>query len=169
MLLDTDLPYLEPLLMWLREDETLKKEFTDKSFFMPQIDLAKATSEAKAGGSCPAPRSIWIFPLDTDSIQKKENCLNQGLHNFAIIIYLQCIRDPFQLSKQDEEVRLTGQFMEMTYLRKLVKESVRKFSIKNSKNVPTKFEKIIWQRDRNLYPQDDPFLGTSIEYTVNIF
>ena len=37
MQIDSDLPYLEPLLMWLRNDESLKPYFTDKSFLEQKI------------------------------------------------------------------------------------------------------------------------------------
>ena len=162
-----DLPYLEPLLMWLRNDETLKEVFTDKSFFMPKLDLAKATTEALQK-ECPAPRALWIFPLDTDAISQKEGCRNQGSHSFGIIIYVQCIRQPFELIKKESKVILGGEFMELIHIRALVKDSLRRFAIKNSKDINKKFEKVVWTRDRNLYPESDAFLGTSIEYKVNI-
>lgn len=168
MQINSDLPYLEPLLMWLRNDETLKNEFTDKSFFMPKLDLSKATKEALEN-DCPAPRALWIFPLDTDAIQPKEGCRVQGSHSFGIVIYVQCIRDSFELVKRGSEVKLGGQFMELTHVRNLVKESIRKFAIDNAKKMPKSFENVVWVRDRILYPDTDAFLGTSLEYKVNIF
>ena len=56
MLLDTDLPYLEPLLFWLRKDEKLKLLFSQDSFFMPHSNLITATEEAMKK-DCPAPRA----------------------------------------------------------------------------------------------------------------
>lgn len=169
MLLDTDLPYLEPLLMWLRDDPKLKDVFTDKSFFMPKLDLEAAAKEAEANG-CPSPRSLWIFPLNTSAVTNKPGCNNIGSHEFGIIIWVQCIRDSFELVKtEDKTIKLGGQFMELTALRKLVKNSVKEFSQKNEQNIVNrKFEKLVWSRDRILYPSSDSFLGVSIEFRVNI-
>jgi len=168
MQIDSDLPYLEPLLMWLRNDESLKPYFTDKSFFMPKLDLQKAADEALKG-DCPSPTALWIFPMDTDAASTTTECRSAGTHSFAIVLWVQCIRESFELVKRDGEVVLGGQFMELTTMRKAVKKSIAAFAKDNTSKFPNRFfEKVIWLRDRNLYPQEDSFLGTSIEYRVNI-
>lgn len=172
MLLDTDLPYLEPLLFWLRNDPVLKNEFTDKSFFMPHSHLVSATEEAMQK-DCPAPRALWILPQDTLAVSSQSNCPSQGRHSFYIEIIVQCIRDTFQLSKgQDGEVHLTGQFMELAALRKLVKKSVLEFNRDWEKKHPIgrKFEKMAWVKDQMLYPtEESKFLATAIQFDVNIY
>lgn len=169
MLLDTDLPYLEPLLLHLREDETLKQYFTRDSFFMPQASFISAINEA-VNKNCPAPRSIWILPQDTISGTKKDGCASIGIHNFFIVIFVQCIRDTFVFKEENGRAVLSGQFMELTHLRKLVKKSVFNFAKKHEASMvhPKRYEKISWNKDQMLYPQEHQFLATSIDYTVQI-
>lgn len=173
-LLDTDLPYLEPLLLWLRKDEALKKYFTEKSFFMPHSDLLSATKEAM-DKDCPSPRALWILPQDTVALQQSPpNCKYTGSHTFYIQLIVQCIRDHFQLSKIDGEIHLTGQFMELMQLRKYVKKSVSAFAndyerTKN-KSAVIKFDDIGWRGDQMLYPnEENTFLITAIQYQVKIY
>lgn len=172
-LLATDIPYLEPLLFWLRQDPNLKAQFTDKSFFMPHADLVAATQEAMQKKDCPAPRALWILPGDTlAQTQEKNGCFSPGVHRFHIQLIVQCIRDSFQLVERDGEVRLSGEFMTLMALRKMVKASVRSFAkdytFKNF--TAAQFEDISWQRDQMIYPQDQGgFLSTAMEYQVTIF
>lgn len=170
LLLLTDIPYLEPLLMWLRKDETLKSEFTDKSFFMPHSDLISATEDAMRA-DCPAPRALWILPQDTLAQGQRDTCLTPGVHTFYIEVIVQCIRDSFQLVKRDDDVKLEGQFMELAALRKKVKASVRNFAINNAKPGPPKlFTDIFWVKDSMLYPSgENRFLATAIEFQIKIF
>ena len=44
-----------------------------------------------------------------------------GSHSFSIAIAVKCIRNPFELVKRENGVRLSGQFMELMELRRLVK------------------------------------------------
>lgn len=166
----TDIPYLEPLLFWLRMDEDLKHEFTEKSFFMPHSDLISATNEAMKK-DCPAPRALWILPQDTLAGQSRDTCKVSGVHTFNITLIVQCIRDQFQLVKRDGELKLEGQFMELMSLRKKVKASVLKFAKENAKPEKTKqFTDIFWVKDIMLYPdEENKFLATSIEYQIKIF
>ena len=165
--LGDDLPYLEPLLFWLRDDSVLKNEFTEKSFFMPHSDLITATEDAMKK-DCPAPRALWILPQDTLAAGQRPLCLNPGTHTFYILIIVQCIRDVFQLSKSGDSIKLTGQFMELSALRKQVKKSVLDFARSSASN--NKFTDILWVKDQMLYPSDDnKFLTTAIEYSIKIF
>lgn len=168
-MLTTDIPYLDPLLMWLRADEDLKKEFTEKSFFMPHADLLSAVVDL-AKKDCPSPRALWIFPGDSQAVQQRPGCRAQARHQFSISIFLQCIRNSFELSKTDNGIHLSGQFMEMTKLRKIVKSSVHKFSLKEEGVLLSKpFEGLRWTGDRIMYPREDfNLLGTSIEFEVLI-
>lgn len=169
MLLDTDIPYLEPLLFWLRKDPTLKAEFTEHSFFMPHSDLISATEEAMKK-DCPAPRALWILPQDSIASAQKEGCRVPAYHTFYIEIIVQCIRDQFQLVKRDEQVKLQGQFMELCALRKKVKESVRSFAKDHA--LPGKdnfYRDFFWIKDTMLYPSSESnFLATAIEFQVTI-
>lgn len=171
MLVDSDLPYLNPLLFWLRKDEVLKDEFTEKSFFMPHSDLITATEEA-IKKDCPAPRALWILPQDTVSLSQREGCLGHGRHTFYIEIIVQCIRNQFELVERDSEVKLAGQFMELTELRKHVKQSVMDFQKDYLAKNPgsRKFDKITWIKDQMLYPSETQnFLATAIQFDVNIY
>lgn len=170
MLIKTDIPYLEPLLFWLRKDETLKEYFTEKSYFMPHNNLITATEEAMKA-DCPAPRAIWILPQDSIASSQRPGCKSPSVHTFYIEIIVQCIRDQFQLVKKNDEVKLEGQFMELATIRRYVKESVLKFSNTQKTLVATpSFDDIIWVKDQMLYPADvNNFLATAIEYQVKIF
>lgn len=169
MLLDTDIPYLEPLLFWLRKDSSLKAEFTDHSFFMPHNDLISATEEAMKK-DCPAPRALWILPQDSLAGSLKEGCKVPSTHTFYIEIIVQCIRDQFQLVKRNDEVKLQGQFMELCALRKLVKQSVREFAKNSAKpGMPTLFRDLYWVKDSMLYPSgENNFLATALEFQITI-
>lgn len=172
MLLDTDIPYLEPLWLWLRKDPVLKLEFTEASFFMPHNDLITATQDAM-NRDCPAPRALWILPQDTLAQASRDGCKSPGIHTFYIQIIVQCIRDPFQIVKRDGDIKLEGQFMELMDIRKKVKESVQAFAKDYSKTlVNRKFERVRWVKDSMLYPsqEDGPkFISTAIQFEVNIF
>ena len=164
----TDIPYLEPLLFHLRNDESLKGHFTEKSFFMPHHDLVDAIMET-GSADCVLPKSLWILPQDTEAIQKRVGCKSTGLHSFSIAIAVKCIRNPFILVKKDDGVHLVGQFMELTEIRKLVKDSVHRFANENQMN--QKFSDIIWIGDRVLYPsgEDQVLIATSINFEIKIF
>lgn len=167
----TDIPYLEPLLFWLRNDESLKQHFTEKSFFMPKKDLESA-AEAAIKSDCPAPRALWIIPSNTNAFSRKVGCKSQGLHTFQILIFVQCIRDSFQLvKKNDGSVKLEGQFMELAQLRKLVKDSVHNFYIQHEQKTSGKklFGDLMWTGDQYLFPDDDNFLSTAIEFEIKIY
>lgn len=165
----TDLPYLEPLLLHLRKDESLKQHFTDKSFFMPHSDLLSAAEESMKK-DCPAPRALWILPQDTIAQGRKPNCKVPGIHTFFITIFVQCIRDEFQLVNRNGVVKLEGQFMSLVELRKLVKESVLRFGREQSMSlVGKKFDNISWSKDQMIYPDEGNFLATAIEFEVTIF
>lgn len=175
----TDVPYLEPLLFHLQDDETLKQYFTEKSFFMPHYDLVKAITE-KTSDDCPLPNLLWILPGDTTaeqsaqiSNQRRVGCKSTGKHSFVIALAVHCIRNTFVIKKVDGKAVLEGQFMELTRLRKLVKDSVHKFSVKHQAStigaVGKRFENIVWTGDQNLYPEEnDVLLATSINFEVTI-
>lgn len=166
--MQTDIPYLEPLLIHLRKDETLKEVFTEKSFFMPKADLISGIDEAMKT-DCPAPRALWIIPGDTLAQANSPTCLAPGLHSFVVMLFVQCMRDPFQLVLRDTEVKLEGNFMELAHLRRLVKRSINNFNVQsfNGQRV-LGWSGMTWRRDQNLYPGEEKFLATAIEYTVNI-
>ena len=170
MLIDTDVPYLEPLWRWLRGDEKLKKYFTEASFFMPHNDMVSAAIDA-IQSKCPAPRALWIIPNDTRAVTKKPGCKSPGNHIFYITIIIQCIRDQFQVAKEDGEVRLQGQFMELSEIRKHVKESVLRFHNDYVKKGGKAFENLYWTGDQMFYPPEDKkgFLITASEFQVTIF
>lgn len=163
----TDVPYLEPLLFWLRNDQALKKYFTDNSFFMPKHTLIEATEEATKK-DCPAPRALWILPGDTVATSEKPGCKSPGLHSFHIVVYVQCIRDTFEIVKRDGSPHLAGQYMELSKIRQEVKRSVLAFEMNRRESFNTKYENILWKRDQNLYPDENNFLSTAIEYEVKI-
>ena len=172
--IDSDIPYLEPLLLHLRTDPKLQNEFTDKSFFMPHVNLLEATSEALSM-DCPLPRALWILPGDSIATTAQQNCQSPAKHTFHIQLIVQCIRDQFQISKKDDQFYLNGQAMELFSLRKLVKKSVVEFSRKwDKENNRQKFEKMLWVKDIMQYPDDNPenpnkFLATALEFSVTIF
>lgn len=168
-MLDTDIPYLEPLLFWLRNDPSLKEEFTEKSFFMPHNHLIAATKEAMAK-DCPAPRALHILPGDNVALSLKSNCHTPVEHSFYILIFVQCIRDQFNIFKKDGEVYLGGQFMELSELKKKVKKSILEFGKDwDKKNPYKKFNNIIYRGDQPLYPDDEnKFLVAKIDYTVSL-
>lgn len=171
-MLDNDLPYLEPLLFWLQDDENLKQYFTEQSFFMPHAHLADAAMEAMKK-DCPVPRVLWILPGDTNAqTTTRPDCKSPGIHVFKIMIIVQCIRDSFVIKKSDDKVYLSGQYMLLSGLRKLVKNSVLEFYKDHSKNnlANKSFADLVWVRDQNLYPPDDEgFLITSLDYQVKLF
>lgn len=168
--LNTDVPYLEPLLFHLKNDPDLKKEFTEKSFFMPHHDLVSAAEEAMKK-DCPAPRSIWILPGDSTVLTTTIGCPPKAQTNFTILIFVQCIRKAFDLSAGDDptKVVLNGQAMELYMLRKLVKKSVHKFAIATMKKNVSDYQDVAWVRDQTLYPTEEKFLATAVEFTVKVF
>lgn len=170
MQIDNDIPYLEPLLFHLREDKTLKQYFTEKSFFMPLSNLVSGIEEAMKK-NCPAPRALWILPGDTNAKTYKANCKNPGEHSFRVILFVQCIRDQFQLSRIGNEIKLTGQFMELAKIRKALKDSILKFGCKWSvENNNYMFGNVTWMGDEPLYPQDgENFIINSTRYNVTIY
>lgn len=170
MLLDTDLPYLEPLLFHLRDDEILKKYFNEKSFFMPKDSLISAAKEVM-DKDCPSPRALWILPQDSIAISPNPNCKSPVSHTFNIMIFVYCIRDDFQLVKKDGVAHLDGQYIELTAIRKAVKKSVFDFnSINNKIFTGKKFENFVYQKDQMLYPDEkDNFLVSNTEFQVKIF
>lgn len=167
MLLD-DIPYLEPLLMHLRDDESLKAHFTEASFFMPHHDLVNAIMDSK-NSDCALPKSLWILPQDTRPLSSRPGCKGTGSHRFSIALAVKCIRSPFILVKREDQLKLDGQFMELSRMRSLVKHSVLRFSKTNVMN--PRFTDIIWAGDRVLYPntEDQILLATSIDYDITIF
>lgn len=166
-MLDTDLPYLDPLLFHLRSDETLKKYFTDKSFFMPKTDMINAVDEA-IQQSCPMPRALWILPQDTVSVNSRAGCVSQGNHTFFIQLITKCIKHEFQISKKDDELYLSGDFMELAQIRKAVKKSMVSFSRKALENT-YQYKNLVWVKDQMLYPdQADGFFVVTLEYSVII-
>lgn len=171
MLLDTDLPYLEPLLFHLKKDPVLQRYFTEKSYFMPKNSLVSAVNEV-IKSDCPAPRAIWILPQDSIAASESYNCIPKMVHTFYISIIVNCIRDQFQIVKgEDQKAHLSGEFMELSQIRKAVKKSVYAFAKKYNEENPTSiaFEKITWKKDQNLYPNDDDvekFLITALEFSV---
>lgn len=167
MVVANDLPYLEPLLFHLRKDEDLKKIFTEKSFFMPKHILIQATEEATKK-SCPAPRALWIIPEDTVANNPKPGCNSIGIHSFNIVLFVQCIREPFELVRSGDGVKLSGQYMELSSIRKAVKKSVNKFQNESKLDLNLRYSDITWIKDQNLYPDDGNFLTTAIEYSVKI-
>lgn len=168
--LNTDVPYLEPLLFHLKNDPDLKKEFTEKSFFMPHHDMVTAAEEAMKK-DCPAPRSIWILPGDSTALTTQIGCSPKAQANFTILIMVQCIRNTFDLSVGDDPTRvvLNGQAMELYMLRKLVKKSVHKFALENMAKPVSTFQDVSWVRDQTLYPSEEKFLATAVEFTVKVF
>lgn len=168
-MLQVDIPYLEPLWIHLREDEVLKQHFTDRSYFMPHSHLIAATEEAMKK-DCPAPRALWILPGDSlaSTARAPAGCKVPSTHTFYIQIIVQCIRDAFQVVRKGDSIGLDGQFMELSFLRSKVKESVLRFSAKQDKSLG--FENIIWRKDSILYPSDESsFLATASEFNVTIF
>jgi len=166
--MQVDLPYLEPLLFHLRNDESLKAFFTDRSFFMPKHTLVEATEEATKS-DCPAPRALWILPGDSEAAAQKPGCASPMLHSFYIVVFVQCMRDTFELVKRQGGLELAGQYMELSKIRKAVKKSVNQFESKNRAGAGfLPYREITWQRDQNLYPEEDNFLTTAMHYNVLI-
>lgn len=169
--METDLPYLEPLLFWLRSDETLKQFFTEKSFFMPHSDMVSGIKDL-IEKSCPV-RALWIQPQDTLAATNRPGCNNPGNHTFYITLIVPCIRNQFELFKTSaSEIKLGGQFMELIKIRKAVKKSVHNFYIDSQKNPSPKFNNMVWRKDQMLYPSGDEdvgFLATAIQFDVTIF
>lgn len=164
-----DVPYLQPLLMWLRNDESLKSHFTESSFFMPHHDLVSAILD-KNNPDCPLPKSLWIIPGDTEAIQRLTGCKSTGLHSFTIAIAVKCIRDSFVLVNRGGEIELEGQFMELSRVRSLVKKSVHKFSLSIMNKYDIGFSEITWVDDKNLYPNEEnqSLLASASEFQVKI-
>ena len=162
-----DIPYLEPLLFWLRNDETLKKYFTDNSFFMPKHTLVEATEEAMRK-DCPAPRALWILPGNTRANQTQNGCRGTGIHSFHVVVYVQCLRDTFQIYNKYGKAALGGQYVELSEIRQHVKHSVAEFSKGLLKQHGLRYSNLRWVGDTNLYPDENNFLTTAIEYEINI-
>lgn len=166
----TDIPYLEPLLFHLRSDEDLKKVFTDKSFFMPHHDLVNAIMDS-TNPDCVLPKALWIIPQDSTASSSKIGCQSPANHSFSIVVSVKCIRDQFILKKNDNGIYLSGQFMELMSIRRLVKKSVHKFSLYTQAHLNSSFSDIIWTGDKMLYPntEEDVLLATSSDFRVTIF
>lgn len=164
----TDLPYLEPVLFHLRNDESLKNHFTETSFFMPHNDLVKAILDSSKNPDCVLPRSLWILPQDTTANSAPPGCKAKGTHSFSIALAVGCNRNQFILRKVDGNLELAGSFMELVKLRRLVKESMLSFVRKNTMN--PSFTELVWAGDRMLYPDSDEnnLIATTIDYTIKI-
>lgn len=170
--MNVDLPYLEPLMFHLRNDEDLEKFFSKKDFFaMPKTDLADLEGAIKK--DCPAPRSVWIFPGSSQaaSATRSANCFPKALHTLNIVIVFQCIRDTFTFIKdKDGDVRLSGTFMELSEARKALKVSINKFNKKISDPIVMSvgFDFINWTNDDMLYPEegDKMLVSSSVFQTM---
>ena len=170
---DTDVPYLEPLLLHLRSDVSLEKFFSKKDFFaLPKADLSDLEEAMKL--DCPAPRSVWIFPGNSQSqiATRTPNCAPKMLHSFNVVITYQCIRNSFEFKvDEDNKVYLAGQFMELSAARKAVKRSITNFN-KTLKIVSSSsgFDFISWVSDEMLYPEEaTQFLISNSVYQTIIF
>lgn len=166
---NNDVPYLEPLLFWLQDDPVLKLEFTDKSFFMPQSDIATSVEEALKNKGCP-PKAIWITPQDTMAQSTRPGCLSPGVHTFYITLIVPCYRDQFMIKRVGDEAKLEGQFMQLSAIRKYIKKTVNAFYQDAVKKGEKRFADMVWIKDVMMYPQDDAgLLMTGLEYRVTIF
>lgn len=159
-----DIPYLEPLLFHLQNDENLKEFFSNKSFFMPKHVLKEATLEA-AKKDCPAPRALWVLPENSEAVSPKAGCVGSVRHNFYVVVFIQCIRDTFEIVKRNNEPKLDGQYMELSRIRKAVKKSINEFERKGQGQFKS-YRDITWLRDQNIYPDEDNFLTTAMHYSV---
>lgn len=171
--LDTDVPYLEPLLIHLRNDVELEKYFSKKDFYaLPKADLGDLEDAIK--NDCPAPRSVWIFPGNNQNqiATRTPNCGPKMLHNFNIVITYQCIRKSFEFKVDaDNKLYLDGQFMELSAARKAVKKSITRFN--KTLNIVSDnmgFDYVSWVSDEMLYPDDaTQFLISNSVYQTIIF
>lgn len=153
---ETDLPYLNPLLVHLRSDKSLEKFFSKKDFFaMPKADLNDLTDAIKK--DCPSPRSLWIFPGTSSNVstQRVKDCSAKALHIFHIVIIFQCIRETFEFKKDKDTtmVYLDGQFMELSEARRAVKKSITEFNKKLG--FAEAFDFISWSGDEMLFPDGE--------------
>lgn len=154
---NVDLPYLNPLLTYLRADTTLEKFFSKKDFFaLPKTDLADL--EAAIKKDCPSPRSLWIFPGTSTNAapqQRLKNCTPKADHTFNIVIIFQCIRDTFEFKKDPDttKIYLDGQFMELSEARRAVKKSITEFN--KSLDFNEAFDFISWNSDEMLFPEGE--------------
>jgi hypothetical protein len=153
----TDLPYLNPLLVYLRSNQNLEKYFSKKDFFaMPKADLNELTDALKK--DCPSPRSLWIFPGTSTNAapqQRIQDCTPKAIHNFNIVIIFQCIRDTFEFKKDKDttQIYLDGQFMELAEARRAVKKAITEFNSTLTYNQA--FDFISWNSDEMLFPNEE--------------
>jgi len=167
----TDIPYLQPLTLWLQDDETLKEYFTVQSFFMPHNNLVEAIADAEKNKDCFLPNALWILPGDTTTLQRRAACRSQGNHSFKIAIMTHCMGGPFFFRKLDDgSFELAGQFMELARMRKLVKDSVHRFAAKVQTQMGLGYIDLVWVADQNIYPneQNSNLIATSISFEIKL-
>jgi len=164
---DTDLPYLEPLSLHLKKDTNLHAFFSESDFF---ADLKIETDiEELIEKDCLAPRSLIIYPGTSSPMQAgQRSCFSKRVHQFHLFIFIQCIRDHYEFTKNDEgEIKLKGQVMELTRIRAAVKKSIQEFALLNEANYSVEFDKFQWLGDASITQEKNLLLSESI-YSVNI-
>jgi hypothetical protein len=165
----TDLPYLEPLVIYLKKDPSLRSFFNESDFFAePKIDPEELEDQIKKNGKLS--KYFWIFPGET--IAKEQNprfeCASIGIHTFFATIIKPCTREQYFFIKdaQDGSLKLSGEVIELTEIRKAVKDSISKaYKIINPNQ--SKYGFIYWKKDEMINLEDGLLIATSI-YEVQI-
>lgn len=174
--MSTDLPYFEPLVLFLKKSPELRAHFSDRSFFLdPNID---PTDIDKAiGTDAPRRNIIWVFPGDTvariNPGEKKLECSYHGTHTFFITILNVCDRDKFTLIKKDTGLELSGPVVDMMKIRNSVKEEVRRFARQSNSSVkPIRYFDLRWKRDSMIeYTENEKkcgFINATMEFDIDL-
>lgn len=163
----TDLPYLEPLVLFLKNDADLKSHFNESDFFAePKIDPEEIEKHVKKNGRFP--KYFWIFPGDTIAKQStRAHCQSSGIHTFYATIIKPCLGNQYSFVKDSSsELRLSGEVIEVTEIRNSVKKTISKFY--NSLPTQGRFGFIYWKKDEMIDLEDGLLIATSV-YELEIY
>ena len=163
----SEFKYLEDLLLHLRQDPNLEECFSDADYFAkPKVNFNEIEKEMKA--DCPVPRSLWVFPGNIKSLNTREtDCKGPGVHEFYIVIMVQCIRDHFQFEFDGTDIKLSGQYMELSDLRCKVRQSVLDFNqtLEGRNGV---YDFLIWKESPAIDPNNEKYLMAALKYETKI-
>lgn len=153
----TDLPYLEELVIHLKNDEGVKKAFPGigsvKVFVNP--DEIKELKKS----DCPYKEAIWIFPGQIRRKASSNRLCPVAVHTFGLVILKKVNGKHFEWSQGGEgELNLDGDYIDLAKSRRVVKDAMKCFS-------PDSLIELDWQ-STNAAKMIDCWLASTIEYRV---
>lgn len=161
-------PYLEPLLLYLKNNEVLREHFTEKDFFRAIGDIDKSFDELYKS-NCLDIKSLWVAPFNGSAIDPgSEACSSMRRSNFQILINIPCGIGAFAWEKkQDGSAGLIGAFMDLSHLMMDVVDQVLLFQFK----VPgTAYSDLNFSGEKVISPtKDRNFFTAILDFNITVY